>query len=102
MLATEHERNTRAVLNQDIYENDAELDCNMLSTYLSDQKKERAGADELPSSGTAGVEPAANPSRSGDAELDNLLAVTQIECSYSADPPHRAAPGTNDQKSVTQ
>lgn len=90
MLATEHERNTRAILNQDIYENDAELDCNEFSNFLSKQKKERGGGavDEIPSSSSSATTalPGSMTTPSGDPELDSLLAVTQIErCQSSAD-----------------
>eukprot|EP00404_Azadinium_spinosum_P007461 CAMPEP_0180450170 /NCGR_PEP_ID=MMETSP1036_2-20121128/18101_1 /TAXON_ID=632150 /ORGANISM="Azadinium spinosum, Strain 3D9" /LENGTH=447 /DNA_ID=CAMNT_0022456603 /DNA_START=27 /DNA_END=1370 /DNA_ORIENTATION=- len=100
MLATEHDRNTRAIRNQDIYENDAELDCNEFSNFLSQQKKDKEGevpsgsADALPCSG------AMQGSNLGDPELDSLLTVTQIECSQSADVTERAAHITNDKKTI--
>lgn len=82
MLTTEHERKVRSIMNQDIYENDAELDCNEFSNFLSDQKKHREGevssaiVNEAPSSGHVDT---------GDSELDNLLAVTEITRIQSAD-----------------
>eukprot|EP00747_Dinoflagellata_sp_TGD_P182443 gnl/TRDRNA2_/TRDRNA2_36698_c0_seq1.p1 gnl/TRDRNA2_/TRDRNA2_36698_c0~~gnl/TRDRNA2_/TRDRNA2_36698_c0_seq1.p1 ORF type:complete len:449 (+),score=89.64 gnl/TRDRNA2_/TRDRNA2_36698_c0_seq1:45-1391(+) len=88
MLATEHERHTRAILHQDIYENDAELDCNAFSNLLAEQKRSRgesSGTAAAESSETAAAPPPPQAPQSGDPELDSLLAVTEIECGYSAD-----------------
>merc|ERR1712070_562673 len=70
MLATEHERNTRAIRGTDIYEDDAELD---LGKFISDQKQERVG-DIHSGSVTPPSTSVIEGSRSGDPELDSLLA----------------------------
>lgn len=102
MLATEHERSMRAILHQDIYENDAELDCNQLSVFLSEQKNTRVGAEQTNSSIESATMSTANNPQSGDTELDNLLAVTQIEASFSGDVTHSTTPATNRQDSLAR
>lgn len=84
MLATEHERNVRAIVGQDVYENDAELDCNQFSDFLSQQKKAK---EDLASPGGIDVvaSGAVQSPESGDPELDSLLAVTEIARNQSSE-----------------
>merc|ERR1719428_1299102 len=84
-------------MNQDIYENDAELDCNEFSNFLAEQKKEREAV-----TASAGSPPAGNVAESSsstmqqdiyenDAELDcnefsNILAGQKKEREAAAVP----------------
>jgi len=74
MLATEHDRQTRAIrAPQDIYENDAELDFDELEGIRAQQNGEANAKVALD-----GVTAAYHSPSSGDPELDNLLAYTDI------------------------
>mmetsp|Transcript_101782 Transcript_101782/g.180484 ORF Transcript_101782/g.180484 Transcript_101782/m.180484 type:complete len:437 (+) Transcript_101782:54-1364(+) len=97
MLTTEHERRTRAIMSQDIYENDAELDCNEFSNFLSDQKKDK---EREAAPGIANESPSSGHMETGDSELDNLLAVTEITRIQSADA-ERAVSMPDNKKLVT-
>mmetsp|Transcript_105924 Transcript_105924/g.309812 ORF Transcript_105924/g.309812 Transcript_105924/m.309812 type:complete len:455 (-) Transcript_105924:206-1570(-) len=74
MLATEHERQVKSIRGQDIYEDDAELDCNAFADSLT---QERSGAVSSSSAPTSAGSRIAQDIYENDSELDcNRLAET--------------------------
>mmetsp|Transcript_81546 Transcript_81546/g.231068 ORF Transcript_81546/g.231068 Transcript_81546/m.231068 type:complete len:442 (-) Transcript_81546:41-1366(-) len=101
MLATEHDRNTRAIRNQDIYENDAELDVNDFACALAQEEAQR-GVDGG-ASNDAGAQPRScvlQTSDHGDPELDSLFVVTEMARNQSADVQKSDAQGATSNKPV--
>jgi len=79
MLAVEHARHTRAIMSQDIYENDAELDC---TEFAKARNTKGLGAEETPPRAEA-ILLASTPMQSGcprdvlGASSDGALSAAQ-------------------------